>query len=355
MNQGESQFKFDLQMFGEDAAEASADANTETPAEAAPSQEDSGRAGEKASISGMSDDEQLAYIRENFIDDEKEDKEKDVQAEPLGGKPKEEPQTPEEPTFEIVYNGEKKQVKQSEIIALAQQGMDYTKKMQSLADQRRQVEAQLAQMQQGNANQATQQQETKPGDRIKQDYSQAVAIVEKQLGLQPGEFNMFDPMHTFALNNLIVRANMSAGRQMDERQAVANEVQTFQQEIAADPMTEEISNAFEQYILKRGLASREDGEKAKEVAMSLARFNAGQASLNDCKVLKEHWGYVRNELAKAKNPPPAKPVVAPPKTESPGVGRYDKERPHVSIGKVRDLSRDPDRQMAYLKAAGIFD
>lgn len=352
MNQGESQFKIDLQLFGEDAGEATADANADAPAEeAAPSQTDSESAGGKTSISEMSDDEQLAFIKKNFVDDEKKD-EQEVQAEPPKEQLKEEQQT-QEPTFEIVYNGEKKQVKQSEIIALAQQGMDYTKKMQSLADQRRQVEAQLAQMQQ--VKQAPQQQATKPGERIKQDYSQAVAIVEKELGLQPGEFNMFDPMHTFALNNLIVRANMSAGKQMDERQAVANEVQVFQQEIAADPMTDEISNSFEQYILKRGLASREDGKKAQEVALSLARFNAGQATLRDCKILKEHWGYVKGELSKAKNPPPAKPAVSPPKTESPGVGRYSKEKPVVNIGKVRDLSRDPDRQMAYLKAAGIFD
>ena len=49
----------------------------------------------------------------------------------------EETETEEEPTEEIVWNGETKVVSKSELKSLAQQGFDYTQKTQQLAEERR--------------------------------------------------------------------------------------------------------------------------------------------------------------------------------------------------------------------------
>lgn len=363
MNQAEKQFRFDLQIFAEEgtpeiAPEATPEVATETaPAEAAaPAQTDSTPEPEKH-ISEMTDDEQTEYIKKHFLNEGgRPKKEEQPQGEQGQGatQPAQEPQA--EPTFEIVHNGEKKQVTQSELINLAQQGFDYTRKTQALAQQRREFEAQMAQYQQRQQPQQVQPQ-VNPSEQMNVQYKQAVAVASHQLGINPEDFNQFDPVHAFALQNVIVRANMQAGRQISERQAVANEVRDFMVEIQKDPMTQDINNHFEEYILKRGMESRDGIAAAGAIAEAYSRFNAGAATKRDCAVLKEHWAYVKSQLSKAQAPPaPQKPPIVPPKTEAPGVGRSASNGGGaMDVRKLRSLANDPDRQMQYMKSLGIFN
>lgn len=355
MNQAEKQFNFDLQIFADETADVSTPEVTETaePAqEPAPAPTDSAPEPEKH-ISEMTDDEQTEYIKRHFLDDKPSKKEE----------PKEEPgqvtqpeEKPEEPTFEITVGGEKKQVTQSELIALAQKGEDYTRKTQALAEQRRQLEAQALQFQQMQQRRQPQPPQN-PGDRVKAEYNAAVAIAEQQLGLQPGEFNQFDPEHAFMLQNVIIRANMIQGQQMAERNAVASEIRDFSEEIKKDPMTKQVSDAYEEWILRRGLESKEQAQIAQQVAMAYSRFNAGNPTRQDCKVLKEHWAYVKGKIGQPATPPaPQKPIIKPPQTEAPGVGRSASAGGGVmDVRKLRSLSSDPDRQLAYMKSLGIFN
>lgn len=360
MNQAEKQFNFDLQIFAEDAPEVQESTTEATPSEVtesaepqATTEQDSPQEPEKH-ISEMTDDEQTEYIKKHFLGEDEPQKKEQPQ-EPQGQavtQPTPEPQT--EPTFEITVQGEKKQVTQSELIKLAQMGEDYTRKTQALADQRRQFEAQVQQFQQ---RQQPQQQQVNPTERMNAQYREAVGAACRSMGIKPEEFNQFDPVHAFALQNVIVQANMQVGRQVSERQAVENEVREFMGQIQNDPMTKDVNEHFTEFILRRGLESKQGAEIAGNVAMAYQRFNDGTATRQDCKVLKEHWAYVKGQLAKAQTPPPAppKPQVQPPKTEAPGVGRSARQGGVMDVHKLRSLANDPDRQMAYMKSLGIFN
>lgn len=357
MNQVERQFAFDLQIFAEDAPEVQESTTEAEPSEVTESVEPQATTEEDSPqekhISEMTDDEQTEYIKRHFLDDEPQKKEQPQ--EPQGQavtQPTQEPQT--EPTFEITVQGEKKQVTQSELIKLAQMGEDYTRKTQALADQRRQFEAQVQQFQQ---KQQPQQPQANPTERMNAQYREAVGAACRSMGIKPEEFNQFDPVHAFALQNVIVQANMQVGRQVSERQAVEDEVREFMGQIQNDPMTKDVNEHFTEYILRRGLESKEGAEVAGNVAMAYQRFNDGTATRQDCKVLKEHWAYVKGQLAKAQTPPPAppKPQVQPPKTEAPGVGRSARQGGVMDVHKLRSLANDPDRQMAYMKSLGIFN
>ena len=361
MNQAEKQFNFDLQIFAEDApevqestTEAEPSEVTETVEPQATTEEDSPQ---EKHISEMTDDEQTEYIKQHFLGEDEPQK-KEPPQEPQGQavtQPTQEPQT--EPTFEITVQGEKKQVTQSELIKLAQMGEDYTRKTQALADQRRQFEAQVQQFQQRQQPQQPQQPQVNPTERMNAQYREAVGAACRSMGIKPEEFNQFDPVHAFALQNVIVQANMQVGRQVSERQAVENDVREFMGQIQNDPMTKDVNEHFTEYILRRGLESKQGAEIAGNVAMAYQRFNDGTATRQDCKVLKEHWAYVKGQLAKAQTPPPAppKPQVQPPKTEAPGVGRSARQGGVMDVRKLRSLANDPDRQMQYMKSLGIFN
>ncbi len=358
MNQAEKQFNFDLQIFADDVPETTSTDTAEVTQEpeTTPAQ-DSPQEPEKH-ISEMTDDEQTEYIKRHFLDDEPKEPPKQEPKEEPAQVPQQaaEPQAPaQEPTFEITVQGEKKQVTQSELIKLAQMGEDYTKKCQTLADQRRQFEAQVQQFQQ--RQQQPQQPQVNPTERMNAQYREAVGAACRSMGIKPEEFNQFDPVHAFALQNVIVQANMQVGRQVSERQAVENEVREFMGQIQNDPMTKDVNEHFTEFILRRGLESKQGAEIAGNVAMAYQRFNDGTATRQDCKVLKEHWAYVKDQLAKAQTPPPAppKPQVQPPKTEAPGVGHSARQGGVMDVHKLRSLANDPDRQMQYMKSLGIFN
>lgn len=356
MNQAEKQFRFDLQVFAEDVPEsapeaAPAEETVQSAPEATPP-EDSPQEPQKH-ISEMTDDEQTEYIKKHFLNEggrpRKEDKPQEPQGQGEAVQPQQEPQA--EPTFEIVHNGEKKQVTQSELINLAQQGFDYTQKTQALAQQRRELEQKEAQFQQ----QRQPQQQVNPAQRAEENYKMAVNAACGRLGIALDDFNQFDPVHAFALQQVVVEANMRMGQQMNERRAVEQEVTSFAQEIKADPMGKEISDHYEEQLLRR-LLDPKQGAEAQKAVMAYSRFVNNQATMQDCKVLKEHWAYVKKELTKAKTPPaPPKPVAQPPRTEAPGVGRSSGNGGVMDVRKLRDLSNDPDRQMAYMKSLGIFN
>lgn len=360
MNQVERQFAFDLQIFADDAPEAASEVTETATPEPEPAQAEPQAAPEpEKHISEMTDDEQTEYIKRHFLDDEPKEPPKQEPKEEPAQAPQQaaEPQAPaQEPTFEITVQGEKKQVTQSELIKLAQMGEDYTRKTQALADQRRQFEAQMQQFQQ---RQQPQQPQVNPTERMNAQYREAVGAACRSMGIKPEEFNQFDPVHAFALQNVIVQANMQVGRQVSERQAVEDEVREFMGQIQNDPMTQDINEHFTEFILRRGLESKQGAEVAGNVAMAYQRFNDGTATRQDCKVLKEHWAYVKDQLTKAKNPPvspaPPKPQVQPPKTEAPGVGRSARQGGVMDVHKLRSLANDPDRQMAYMKSLGIFN
>lgn len=365
MNQALEQFIWDLQVFAEgEAAETTgetagqeAEVATETdntPQEAQPETPQETPQETPKSYAEMSQDEQLDFIKQNFLD-EKPPKKEEPKEETVQADAQQTEQTTAEPTFEVTIDGEKKQVTQSELINGYQRQADYTRKTQALADERRQVEALMAAIQVRQQEQAPNEQGKPKTNPLDDEMQAAVARAERDLGIKPGEFNQFDPRHNFALQRAIADAHLYQMTLQREQQQVQAEVQAFAQEVQKDPMAKQISDSFRQYILKMGMESPENGLKAQAVAMAMARYDNGQMTLADTKLLKEHWNYVKGELTKAQKPAATqKPVVQPPKTETPGA-RSSSNAPHVlDKNKLRSLSRDPDGQLNYLKSLGIF-
>lgn len=80
-------------------------------------------------------DETEDYIGDDVEEDDTEDADSDEEEE------NEEDSQDDEPTYRIKMAGEEREITQSELIKLAQQGADYTKKSQQVAEARKQLEA----------------------------------------------------------------------------------------------------------------------------------------------------------------------------------------------------------------------
>ena len=350
---------FDLQLFA-DEAEAE-----EQPQE---TQEQPEAQGEKDTASSdvtldysklgqMSQDEQFAALSKAGIfgqGDKPADKPQDTpqqtetpEQENNAGQGTDQPTETSEPEYEVVVDGQKVKVKQSELLAGYQRQADYTKKTQELAEQRRQVDAMMAALK-VHQQTAPASQEDKPENTVKNEYEQAVAQAEKDMGIKPGEYNQFDPAHNYALQKVIARENT----QKAERESVDREIAEFAAQAKNDPLTPKIDQNFNVYLFKMAQESPEQANRAMQIMQASNRLQNKQATKADTKLLKEHWEYVRKALSTPATPPApaAPPKPEPPKTETPGQvqAQHSTFDPH----KLRGMNTQ--QQMAALKKAGFF-
>ena len=279
----------------------------------------------------------------------KEDKQQDAQGE--------EHQAPEQ-TYEIKVNGETRKVTMKELTDLAQMGADYTKKTQALAESRRQVDAMMAALQVQKASQPQQTQpqpQDNPVDRVKSDYEQAVRETEQRLRLKPGEFNQFDPMHQFALHRVMSEHEAQQARYAARMSDVQTEIQDFLAEANKDPDTQAINDNFNRYLFAMGASSAEGAEKAQRIANAENALFSKTATREDCKVLRAHWKYVKEQLAKEKAAQQAQaaPKPEPPKTETPGNGRQAQTHAVFDMHKLGSMNTQ--QQLRALKQLGIFN
>lgn len=366
MNQAKKQFMFDLQLFndGEPAPAAEAAPQdmppTDPPAEPqntplAATPEDSPIDYSELSKSKQPDD-QLAFLKKNgFLGQQKPEpptKPEETPEPPASDDPTDQPPVVD-PEFEIKVDGEVKKVKQSELVELAQKGADYTRKTQELADQRRQLDILLEQQRVGTAAQPPANQQVKPGQQAEQEYRAVVAQTEKNLGLEPGGFNQFDPVHQFELNKVTLEHNS----QQLSRQQMGTRVETFVQQMQQDPVSQQVDANFDTYLYKMGAEGSEGAAKANAIMASKQRFFAGNATMADLDVLEAHWNYVKAALSAPAAPPKATPVpqvkpqVEPPKTETPGSGAAPTKEKinYKNLGHMKQGD-----QLAALRKAGYF-
>jgi hypothetical protein len=170
-------------------------------------------------LGSMSQDEQLAALSKAGIfgdGDKPAEKPQDTpqQAETPeykddAGQGTNQPTDTNEPEYEVVVDGQKVKVKQSELLAGYQRQADYTRKTQELAEQRRQADAMMAALK-VHQQTAPASQEDKPENDVQSEYEQAVAQAEKELGIKPGDFNQFDAAHNFALQKVIAQGKAFA-------------------------------------------------------------------------------------------------------------------------------------------------
>ena len=251
-----------------------------------------------------------------------------------------------EPEFEVVVDGQKVKVKQSELLAGYQRQADYTRKTQELAEQRRQADAMIAALKVQQQTQAPTK--DKPENTVQSEYEQAVAQAEKELGIKPGDFNQFDAAHNFALQKVIAQGNA----QKAERESVNREIAEFVSQAQKDPLTQKIDQNFNVYLFKIAQESPEQANRAMQIMQASNRLQNKQATKADTKLLKEHWEYVRKALSTPATPPApaAPPKPEPPKTETPGQvqAQHSTFDPH----KLRGMNTT--QQIAALKKAGFF-
>jgi len=298
-------------------------------------------------LGSMNEEEQLSALKKMGVFDST-DAEPNHEAD-KEQKPQDKPaEHPAEPMFTVKVNGEEKQVPQSELVAGYQRQADYSRKTQELADERRRYESLIAQVAAGNTqNQQQQTQAPTKGEQVQQSYDAAVARAEDMLGIPHGEFNQFDPTHTYALNQV----QMMQARESDAINHRNMAVQDFADQARRDPLTPQIENIFESMIYKLGAS----GEKGQQVAPYLmtayARFQSGQATMDDLDLLKAHWDYCR-QIVSAPAHSKATQAPQPPATEAPGAGQ--RNEPKARLSKKTLASKRGDDQFAYLKSLGIF-
>ncbi len=265
------------------------------------------------------------------------------------GQGTDQPAETNEPEYEVIVDGQKVKVKQSELLAGYQRQADYTRKTQELAEQRRQTDAMMAALKVQQQTQAPKQ--DKPENDVQSEYEQAVAQAEKELGIKPGDFNQFDAAHNFALQKVIAQGNA----QKAERESVDREIAEFAAQAKNDPLTPKIDQNFNVYLFKMAQESPEQANRAMQIMQASNRLQNKQATKADTKLLKEHWEYVRKALSAPAAPPatatpPAPPKPEPPKTETPGQvqAQHSTFDPH----KLRGMNTT--QQIAALKKAGFF-
>ena len=266
------------------------------------------------------------------------------------GQGTDQPTETSEPEYEVVVDGQKVKVKQSELLAGYQRQADYTRKTQELAEQRRQADAMMAALK-VHQQTAPASQEDKPENTVKNEYEQTVAQAEKDMGIKPGEYNQFDPAHNYALQKVIARENT----QKAERESVDREIAEFAAQAKNDPLTKQIDANFNVYLFKMAQESPEQANRAMQIMQASNRLQNKQATKADTKLLREHWEYVKKALSTPATPPatattPAPPKPEPPKTETPGQvqAQHSTFDPH----KLRGMNTQ--QQMAALKKAGFF-
>lgn len=373
MNQAEKQF--DLQLFADEAesaetevvtdtaAQEAEDTKTEEPAAEQQAEESAPEAPDYSQLGDMSQSDQLSFLkRHGFVENTALTGEKasESPAKAEENKPQDaqgEESQASEPTYEIKVDGETRKVTMQELTNLAQMGADYTKKTQALADSRRQVDAMMAalQVQQAAKSQPSQQNVPTPADALKTDYEQAVRLTETRLGLKPGEFNQFDPQHQFALNRIMSEQATQQARENARLAGAQEEIRAFVDEANKDPETPEINDNFERFLFALGMSSAEGARKAQRIANAQNNLFAGTASREDCKILRGHWQYVKEQLAqeKAAKKSPAMPKPEPPKTETPGNGKQAAAHAEFDVHKLAGMNTQ--QQIRFLKQFGVFN
>ena len=332
----------------------------ETSVSAAPeSQENSSNSAEETSFdakefSTMDENDQLSYLKNaGILGDEPATKNANNEvAEANRGEADAEQAnehsaegSQQEELLDVVVDGKTVKMSKSELIAGYQRQADYTRKTQELAAERRKYDALIAQAQQ------TEQPTSKPtntAEAVQQGYESAVKMAAKKLGIDPEDFNQFDSMHQYALQQAILTQNAQK-QAVEHRNSYAS---SLIDQARQDPMCDSVMSNLDTAIGQM-YCNPQTTEAAKFLSGAKDRFFSGQASMEDIQAMEGLYNHVRsciiNQSAATKT---TKPAAEPPATEAPGAGNA---APKVRMDKRTLRSKHGDDQFAYLKRLGVFN
>lgn len=252
--------------------------------------------------------------------------------------PEEEAQQPAVDTLEITHNGQKRTLTRDEAVSLAQQGFDYTQKMQRLSDESRQVTAMLSRAQEIEQFEA----------QIAPERAQVAAIEGQLRNYQnvdwvalatndPLEYPKYQAQYQTLLN-----AYQQARGQLDQK---VNTVRHARQELSARMAQQEVPKLLERIPEWTNPEKRQQGMTA--LRSFLAREGYGEEEINgiaDSRLVStayKAWKYDQLVAAKAdkvKQLRTAPPVIKPGASQA-SSARAEKDRAlRERLGKTK--SRD---------------
>lgn len=253
----------------------------------------------------------------------------------------------QEELLDVVVDGKTVKMSKSELIAGYQRQADYTRKTQELAAERRKYDALIAQAQAQQTEQPTSK-PTNTAEAVQQGYESAVKMAAKKLGIDPEDFNQFDSMHQYALQQAILTQNAQK-QAVEHRNSYAS---SLIDQARQDPMCDSVMSNLDTAIGQM-YCNPQTTEAAKFLSGAKDRFFAGQASMEDIQAMEGLYNHVRsciiNQSAATKT---TKPAAEPPATEGPGAGNA---APKVRMDKRTLRSKHGDDQFAYLKKLGVFN
>lgn len=253
----------------------------------------------------------------------------------------------QEELLDVVVDGKTIKMSKSELIAGYQRQADYTRKTQELAAERRRYDALIAQAQAQQTEQPTSK-PTNTAEAVQQGYESAVKMAAKKLGIDPEDFNQFDSVHQYALQQAILTQNAQK-QAVEHRNSYAS---SLIDQARQDPMCDSVMSNLDTAIGQM-YCNPQTTEAAKFLSGAKDRFFAGQASMEDIQAIEGLYNHVRsciiNQSAATKT---TKPAAEPPATEGPGAGNA---APKVRMDKRTLRSKHGDDQFAYLKRLGVFN
>ena len=253
----------------------------------------------------------------------------------------------QEETLDVTIDGKTVKMSRSELIAGYQRQADYTRKTQELAAERRKYDALIAQAQAQQTEQPTSK-PTNTAEAVQQGYESAVKMAAKKLGIDPEDFNQFDSVHQYALQQAILTQNAQK-QAVEHRNSYAS---SLIDQARQDPMCDSVMSNLDTAIGQM-YCNPQTTEAAKFLSGAKDRFFNGEASMEDIQAMEGLYNHVRsciiNQSAATKT---TKPAAEPPATEGPGAGNA---APKVRMDKRTLRSKHGDDQFAYLKRLGVFN
>lgn len=232
--------------------------------------------------------------------------------------------------YTVKVDGQELQVPLEELLNGYQRQADYSRKTQALADERRQLQAQMAQYQQPQAQPQTQEPQ-QPQVSQAEYYNKltefAKGEVEKHLG---AEFDELNPVHIAALADSV--ATIKA--QIYEQQAVQKNFNHVVNQFRQDPNFDEIDR-YAQWRLQNM-----PYQQAVKIQNALDNYDAEIVGQFMTAARNEYYGMMNAQHNQQNTPPPAVPNIPQPtnKPKPPVVeGAGSSERPPKSATQQVDF------------------
>lgn len=244
--------------------------------------------------------------------------------------PEPENKAPEPQMYTVKVDGQELQVPLEELLNGYQRQADYSRKTQALADERRQLQAQMAQYQQPQTQPQTQepqQSQVSQAEYYNKLTEFAKGEVEKHLGT---EFDELNPVHIAALADSV--ATIKA--QIYEQQAVQKNFTHVVNQFRQDPNFDEIDR-YAQWRLQNM-----PYQQAVKIQNALDNYDAEIVGQFMTAARNEYYGMMNAQHNQQNTPPSAVPNIPQPtnKPKPPVVeGAGSSERPPKSATQQVDF------------------